>query len=85
MIPWKMSGNNNNLIPYIYSSRQWFSLSAIIFTIVIIGSAFIIRRRAAETVNNDTKENFKKYAKIPSPMAKGLKYYDYIRASNQNR
>ena len=47
------SGNNTNLIQFIYSSRQWLSLSAIIFIIIIIWSAFIVRSRATEIVNHD--------------------------------
>ena len=47
------SGNNPKVTQFIYSSRQWFSLSAIVFFIHIILSAIIIRSRATEIVNHD--------------------------------
>ena len=47
------SGNDTKVTQFIYSSRQWFSLSAIVFFIHIILSAIIIRNRATEIVNND--------------------------------
>ena len=47
------SGNNNKVTQFIYSSRQWFSLSAIISLTHIILSAIISSRRATEIVNND--------------------------------
>ena len=47
------SGNDTKVTQFIYSSRQWFSLSAIVFFIHIILSAIIIRSRATEIVNHD--------------------------------
>ena len=47
------SGNDTKVTQFIYSSRQWFSLSAIAFFIHIILSAIISSRRATEIVNND--------------------------------
>ncbi len=46
------SGNNTKVTQYIYSSRQCFSLSAIIFIIITTSSAIIILNSSTGIVSN---------------------------------